>query len=64
VTTLLTLRSTLLVTLGVLLSKTATSPWPSVSCIVCFEVELRCLDHEVDTARRGLSDDPMASSVP
>jgi hypothetical protein len=62
VTTLLTLRSTLLVTVGVLLSKTATSPWPSVSCFICFEVELIYLDHEADTARRGLSDDPMASS--
>jgi hypothetical protein len=61
---MLTFRSTLLVTFGVLLSKTATSPWPSVSCFICFEVELIYLDNEADTARRGLSGDPMASSPP
>jgi len=63
-TTLLTLRSTLLVTLGVLLSTTASSPWSSVSSLTSFRVELIYLDNEDDTARRGLSDDPMASSPP
>jgi hypothetical protein len=64
VTTLLTLRSTLLVTFGVLLSKTAAFPLSSVRLLICFGRELMYLDHEADTARRGLSDGPMASSPP
>jgi len=60
----LTLRSTLLVTLGVLLGKTVASPRSSVSCLMCYEFELINLDVEADTARLGLSDHPMASSAP
>jgi len=64
VTTILTLRSTLLVTLGVLISKTASSPWHSVSRFIYYVVSLIYLDNEADTARRGLSCGSVASSAP
>ena len=63
-TTTLTLRSTLLVTLGVLLSKTASSQWHSVSHFIYYGMGLIYLDDEADTARRGLSCGSVAFSAP